>query len=143
MGLELQGLLADVNVQGHLSHLARRLDSLGLLAILESLGLRLATFADLPIAPDLDDRSLWNRCQSGGWVLFTENRNQDGTDSLQSTLADSWRAGHLPILTLANKRKFEADRRYADRVATDVAEILFGIVQGEFLDQSRIFVPRR
>jgi hypothetical protein len=52
------------------------------------------------------------------------------------------RVGHFPVLTLANKNKFDHSRQYAARVATDLAEVLFGIEHGEYLDQARIFVPR-
>jgi hypothetical protein len=79
---------------------------------------------------------------SGGWPgLFTENRSRDGLDSLQATLNDSWRPGRLPVLTLANKVKVENSAEHAVRVATDIAEHLFGISQGEYLDRPRIFVP--
>ena len=75
-------------------------------------------------------------------MLFTDNRNRDGPDSLGAVLADSWVEGRLPIVTLASKRKFERDRDYALRVATDVADLLFGIATGDYLDQPRRFVPR-
>lgn len=139
----MQGLLADVNVQGHLPYLRQRLASLDLLTVLDALDLRLVTFRDLQIPRNLDDRSLWNLCQRDGWVLFTDNRNDDGPDSLQATLDDSWNDGHLPVLTLSSKRRFEEDRGYSDRVATDVAEVLFGIEQKQYLDQPRIYVPIR
>ncbi len=50
--------------------------------------------------------------------------------------------GHLPVLTLANKTRFENNAAHAEQVATDVAELLFGIAQGDYRDQSRILVPR-
>jgi hypothetical protein len=137
----VRGLLADVNVQGHLPYLRQLIDSLGLWACLSELGLDLATFPELGLPRDLDDRSLWNRCQEIGWVLLTENRNHDGPDSLQATLQDSWKEGHLPVLTLSNKGRFEHSRYYAEQVATDVAELPFGIANGQYRDQPRISVP--
>jgi hypothetical protein len=138
----MRGLLADVNVQGHTLYLRLLLEKSGLWIFLVELQLEVVTFPDLDLAQDLDDRSLWNFCQQQGWVLLTENRNNDGPDSLQATLMDSWQPGHLPVLTLSNKRKFEHSREFASRVANDVGELLFGIVQDEYCDQSRIFVPR-
>ena len=139
----MQGLLADVNVEGHLQYLRRLLESRDLWTILAEFNLHLVTFGDLQFPRDLDDRTLWNRCQQDGWVLFTENRNDDGPDSLVATLSDSWRTGDLPVLTLSNKAKFEHDRGYAERVAETVADLLFGIAAEEqYRDQSRIFVPR-
>jgi hypothetical protein len=136
------GLLADVNVQGHLSYLRQLLEILDLWAVLAELNLNLVTFPDLNLPRDLDDRTLWNRCQRDGWVLFTENRNHEDENSLQATLTDSWQRGHLPVLTLANKGRFENSSSYAKQVAIDVAELLFGIAQGEYRDQPRIYVPR-
>ncbi len=138
----MRGLLGDVNVQGHLPYLRQLLETLDLWTVLAEIPLAFATFPDLQLPRDLDDRSLWNRCQQDGWVLFTENRNDEDENSLQATLADSWRMGHLPILTLANKGRFEHSARYAKRVAIDVAELLFGIAQEEYRDQPRIYVPR-
>jgi hypothetical protein len=139
----MRGLLADVNVQGHLPYLRNLLQALDLWTVLTELELRLVTFPELNLPRNLFDRPLWNRCQQDGWVLFTENRNHDGLDSLQATLEDTWTMGHLPVLTLSNKGRFEHDRAYAFRVATDVAEILFGIAQEQkYLDQPRIYLPR-
>jgi hypothetical protein len=137
----MEGLLADNHLGGHLPYIGRLLASLGLLPVLMQLNVRLATFPDLGIPPDIDDRSPWNLCQRDGWVLFTENRNRDGADSLQATLSDSWQVGHLPVLTLANKRRFERDPVYATEVAKHLADSLFGVVCGEFRDRSRIWVP--
>lgn len=137
----MNGLLADVNVQGHLPYLRQRLENLRLWDLLAELNLRFVTFRDLGISRDVDDRTLWNLCQRDAWVLFTEDR-RSGTNSLQATLVDSWKSGNLPVLTLGNKGAFENDSRYADRVATNVAEILIDLKeqQGSF-DTSRIFVP--
>lgn len=137
----MRGLLADVNVQGHLSSLRRLLVTAGRWPVIAELNVAFATFTDVQLPRDLDDRTLWDFCQQEGWILFTENRNDDGPDSLQATLNDSWRNGHLPVLTLANKRGFERDQEYARRVATDVAELVYGIAHSEYLDLPRIYIP--
>jgi hypothetical protein len=138
----MRGLLADVNVQGHLSYLRRLLEVLDLWSVLAELHLDFVTFPDLQLSRNLDDRSLWNRCQEDGWVLLTENRNDENENSLEATLGDSWRIGCLPVLTLANKGRFERSANYAKRVAIDVAELLLGIAHEEYRDQPRIYVPR-
>jgi hypothetical protein len=134
-------MLADIDVQGHLPYLRQLTEVLGLWECLAELRLDFVTFPELDLPRDLDDRSLWNRCQEMGWVLLSENRNHDGPDSLQATLTDSWNEGHLPVLTLSNKGRFEHSRAYAEQVASDVAELLFGISQGQYRDQPRIYVP--
>jgi hypothetical protein len=137
----VRGLLADVNVQGHLLYIRRLLLALDLWTVLAESNVQLVTFSDLNLPRDIDDRELWNRCQQGGWALFTDNRNNEGPDSLEATLTDSWRVGHLPILTLSSKDRFNRDRVYAEQVAADVAEILFGIPDEQYLDRPRIYVP--
>ncbi len=140
----MRGLLADVNVQGHLPYLIHLLEARDLRGVLESLELRLVTFPDIGLDRRIDDRTLWRYCQDEQWVLFTEDRNDDGPDSLKRTLDDSWVDGHLPVLTLSNKGRFENNRIYADRVADDVATALFGISsEGSFRDRPRIYIPFR
>jgi hypothetical protein len=137
----MKGLLADVNVQGHLPWLERLIKSIDLWEILVGEGIRLATFADLGLDPGLDDRTLWQNCQQDGWVLFTNDKNNDGPDSLQATIDDLWEVGKLPVLTLSNQGRFVRDGVYAKRVAADIAELLVGIKSGDPLDRPRIFVP--
>ena len=138
----MRGLLADENVQGHQQYLCRLLASLDLWVILTDVQIQFASFTELDLSPGMDDRKLWEFCQRNGWVLFTTNRNHDGPDSLQATLADSWQVGNLPVLTLADKAKFERDRAYGELVASEIAEILFGIREGKYRDLPRIFIPR-
>lgn len=137
----MRGLLADVNIQGHATYLQRLLIRLDLWAVLVELKIEFATFGDLGLRSDLDDRSLWEYRQTQEWVLFTENRNHDGPDSLEATLVDSWRPGNLPVLTLANKGAFERETSYAECVAVDIAELLFDIAGEQYRDRPRLFVP--
>jgi hypothetical protein len=138
----VRGLLADVNVQGHLIYLRRLLQAMDLWPILAAEQLELATFPELGLPRELDDRTLWHYCQDNGWILFTENRNRDGPDSLQATLDDTWRTGQLPVLTLSNKDAFEHSRRYAERVAEGIAEILIGVKEnGMYCDRPRMNLP--
>jgi len=89
----------------------------------------------------MPDRDLWHFCQTHQWVLFTDNRNREDEDSLAATIEDSWSQGHLPILTLANKGKFEHSDDYALKVAADVAEALFVAFADKIRHQPRIYVP--
>jgi hypothetical protein len=90
----------------------------------------------------MDDRELWSYCQANGWVLFTDNRNRDGENSLQATLQDSWRDGCLPVITLANKGRFENSANYATKVAEDVADVLVSVFHDGVRDRPRSYVPR-
>jgi hypothetical protein len=137
----MPGLLADVNVQGHLPYLERLIKGLDLLDILRSVNITFQTFADCGLNPRMKDRELWNYCQAHELVLFTDNRNHEDEDSLNATIQDSWQEGHLPVLTLANKGKFEHSESYASRVASDVATLLYSILHENVRNQSRIIVP--
>jgi hypothetical protein len=141
----MQGLLADANVEGHRESLRRALQRprIDLWDLLVETGIRFTTLDGAGLRGDVDDRTLWNFCQNEGWVLFTDNRNLSGPDSLEATLDDSWRFGNLPVLTLSSKERFEGSSEFIERVAEDVADLLFGIQQGEHSYQPRIYVPKR
>jgi hypothetical protein len=137
----MPGLLADVNVQGHLPYLKRLMESLGLLGVLTEYDIELLTFPDCDLNRQINDRDLWNYCQANDLILFTDDRNQEDENSLQATIQSSWREGHLPILTLSNKGKFENVPSYAIKVAEDVATLLFSSFHDGVRNQPRIFVP--
>lgn len=138
----MRGLLADQNVEGHQARIEKLLEPRGLRKALAELGLEFATFVEAGFERDIDDRSLWQRCQEDGWVLFTDNRNDDGETSLQATLSSLWSPGKLPVLTLASKTRFEHDANYRKLVADEIAELLFSILAGDSRDCDRVFVPR-
>jgi hypothetical protein len=99
----MPGLLADINVQGHLPYLVHLIDRIGVLEILADLDITFQVFPERGLVPHMNDRALWNYCQENELVLFTENRNHEVEDSLNATLQDSCQEGHLPVLTLVNK----------------------------------------
>lgn len=138
----VRGLLADANLTGHFRYLLRLLEKLDLAPVFAELSLQFLSIDEAGLPLDIDDRSLWRFCQQEGWVLYTANRNAAGTDSLQQTLDDLWQPRCLPLITLANKIEFEHSADYRQRVATDVAELLFGVAMGDYCDESRIYVPR-
>ena len=137
----MPGLLADVNVQGHLPYLVRLIKEIGILDLLTDVDITFETFPDRGLDPHMKDRALWHYCQANELVLFTDNRNHEDEDSLNATIQDSWQEGHLPVLTLANKGKFEHRESYATKVANDVANLLFIALHEKVRNQPRIFVP--
>jgi hypothetical protein len=113
----MPGLLADVNVQGHLPYLVRLIHGIDVLDLLTDVGITFEIFPDRGLNSQMTDRALWNYCQA---------------HELE---------GHLPVLTLANKAQFEHSASYATRVANDVANLLFSIFHENLRNQPRIFVP--
>lgn len=141
-GRNIRGLLADANLTGHFHYLLWPFEKLDLAVVFAELSLEFCSLDEAGLPLDIDDRSLWRFCQREKWVLYTANRNAAGTDSLQQVLVDSWQPGCLPLITLANKIEFEHSDKYRQRVAIDVAELLFGAAMGDYCDEARIYVPR-
>lgn len=139
----MRGLLADTNVQAHASYLRRLLEAAGLLEILEELNVEFLTLGDVELPLDIDDRAIWRFCQLERLVLFTDNRNEESDESLQSTVRSEWKWGDLPVITLGDKRKFERIADYRQQTAADLSELLFGIYYGEYRDCARLYVPRQ
>ncbi len=139
----MNGILLDINIQGDFAHVLHLLAAQDLLAHWESGGFVVRTLADLGLAGNTPDRTIWNRCQADGLVLFTENRNNDGPDSLEQTIADSLTPDSLPVLTVSNRGRFRNDRRYALIVAEQFMETILDIDDGRLLGVGRLFLPPR
>lgn len=136
----MRGLLADENVEGHLAQLVALVRAAGLLETLP--GVAFASFADVGLTAGTPDRDVWAFCQRERWVLLTANRNNDGPDSLNAAMAAGWTPDDLPVLTFANAGRFRAGGDYADFVARETADVLFGLTAGEYRDQPRVHLPR-
>jgi hypothetical protein len=75
------------------------------------------------------------------WCCSQTTEKHEDEESLNATIENSWQEGHLPVLTLANKGRFEHSEIYATKVATDLANLLYSILHDNVRNQGRIFVP--
>jgi hypothetical protein len=135
----LTGILADVNLSGHLRHLVGRCQKADWLEIWVSLNLAVRTFEDLGLSQDVSDATLWHICQQQGVILLTANRNEDGPDSLEATIRRSNRPQSLPVFTLSNAQHFLKSKDYADRVVEQLLEYLLDI--DDYRGTGRIYLP--
>ncbi|MCI0741837.1 MAG: DUF5615 family PIN-like protein [Gemmataceae bacterium] len=135
----MKGILADVNIVGHLFGLVRIWESDEWKEIWRSLNLRIFTFEDLGLDDTASDLEVWKTCQSNEIILVTANRNDDGPESLESAIRQFNTATNLPVFTLANVSKMESSRSYAFRVATKILQNL--LEMDGFLGTGRLFVP--
>jgi hypothetical protein len=103
------------------------------------LGFTVATFQDLGLQPEDSDRVVWQRCQAEQLVLITTNRNDEGPDSLESTIRTLVIPSSLPVITLADAKRLLFDRSYADRTADKLLEYLFDLDQ--YYGAGRLYVP--
>lgn len=95
-------------------------------------------FADVGLAGDSDDRTVWRFAQTNRMILLTANRNMDGEDSLEQTLRKENKLDSLPVLTITNAARLE-ERIYREECAEKLLEILLDL--DNFLGAARLFIP--
>lgn len=81
----MTGILADVNIQGHVDYLFRLLTSDDWGEFWQALGIRYVTFRDIGLNAEAPDAVVWQTCQDQELVLVTSNRNQRGVILRAST----------------------------------------------------------
>ena len=104
-----------------------------------ALNLRHCTFRDVGLAPETPDSSVWDYCQREQMVLITANRNQDGPDSLETTIRTRNTPDSLPVFTMADSEEVFHSRAYADRVAEKLIDSL--LVLDDVRGAGRIWLP--
>lgn len=109
-------LLADANIQGHITRLVARMQDEAWRDFWEHLELQHLTFADLGLDQSATDAAIWQRCQQHPALLLTSNRNDDGPDSLAATIRQHNTPQSLPVFTIADADGILAGHLYADRV---------------------------
>lgn len=133
------GVLADVNIQGHVDFLMKLIRSDEWIEFWQFLNLTYVTFGDVGLRHDSRDADIWQHCQDQGYVLITSNRNREGADSLEATIRSRRTAESLPVLTLADTERLRHDRLYAGRVAVALLQTLLDLdaVRGA----GRLYLP--
>ena len=139
MRQKVNGILADANCEGHLALLLRLFQQNWRQEVWEFLSLRQVTFADFRLSSDASDREVWEVCQREQVVLLTANRNDEGPESLESTIQQRNTPQSLPVFTLANDQRVLRDRQYAEMVADRLIEALFDI--DSYCGTGRFYLP--
>jgi hypothetical protein len=132
-------LLADANIQGHIHVLTRRMQAEPYIGFWNSLQMSSLTFADVNLDPANTDAVIWHRCQERRIFLLTNNRNDDGPDSLESTIRTFNTPDSLPVFTIGDADRTMKDRAYSD----DVIWALLGyLLQADnILGTGRLYLP--
>jgi len=123
----MAGIMADHNLEGHFVVLLRLWPSEAWIALWESLGLEVESFARLGMPYNTSDRELWQRCQQREIVLLTANRHDEGPDSLEATIRDLTTLTSLPVMTIADPELVLTSQDYAERVAIQILEYLMDL----------------
>lgn len=103
------------------------------------LQLSLITFADVGLVPSDSDKVIWQRCQDHRVLLLTNNRNDDGADSLESTIRACNMSDSLPVFTIGDAERLQNDREYRERVIWSLLEYLLEI--DNLRGSGRLFLP--
>lgn len=133
------GLLADENAEKYLGAVLSVCRSRRWVALWEALDVRVLNFEDLLLARSVSDDVLWFACQREAVVLFTDNRNSDGSDSLQATILAHNTVSSLPVLTPGESPRLLTEQDYLERAAIRLMEILMDIDQ--YRGTGRLFIP--
>jgi hypothetical protein len=123
----VKGILADVNIEGHVDLLVTLMQAEPWRLFWDHLQLRYVHFTDLGLTPDALDSLVWDTCQNGELILVTDNRNRKGSDSLEATIQAHNTPSSLPVFTIANVPHLRASRGYADRVIDKLLDSLMRI----------------
>ena len=123
----MKGIVADINIQGIVDQLVVRMKAEPWELFWSSLQLKYLHFADVRLDPSALDSRVWETCQKEELVLVTDNRNQRGLDSLETTIQLLNTPNCLPVFTIANVPHLRRSRDYADRVIDKMLDSLLRI----------------
>ena len=128
-------ILIDHNIEGQGVLLWGTLASEGWVELLQ---IRVSVFVDAGLAFDSSDRDVWRFAQNNGMILITDNRNMDGTDSLEQTIRDEATSSSLPVLTIGKVDRFD-EKDYRERCINRLLEILIDVES--YLGTGRLYIP--
>ncbi len=129
-------LLADHNIAGLARLLMGTLQSLGWLELLD---VRLLTFADAGLAPESTDREVWRRAQELQAFLLTDNRNNDGPDSLEQTLIEEIAPESYPVITVGSTERLRRDTTYRTACAERLVDVV--VNRERYFGTPRLYIP--
>lgn len=120
----MKGILADNDVRGQVEYLVALMQTEPWREFWLDLGLALFDFEDVGLTAASADMEVWERCQADELVLITGNRNLAGPDSLEATIRLRNTSQCLPVFTLADVKKMNASKAYAEQVVETLIDYL-------------------
>jgi hypothetical protein len=82
---------------------------------------------------------VWRRCQEQRLLLLTNNRNDDGPDSLEATIRTYNTPESLPVFTFGDADKISKSQEYAEEVIESLFDQLLRI--DTLNGTGRLFLP--
>lgn len=120
-------LLADVNIEGQVARLAALMQGNYWREFWDYLDLHLQRFSDVGLTATDTDAVVWAACQQHQLYLITNNRNDDGPDSLEATIRAQNTTQCLPVFTLSAGERVMSSKDYAERVVESLFDQLMRI----------------
>jgi hypothetical protein len=137
--MAMRGILADINIQGHVALLRLLCESEEWNELWSSLNLAFRTLPDEGLPSRTPDSEVWRYCQRQQFVLLTANRRADTPDSLEATIRVENTPQSLPVFTFADSENFLRNKVYAERVAEKFLEKLLEI--DKLRGTGRVWLP--
>jgi hypothetical protein len=132
-------ILLDEQLTGYVGYFRTLAESDAWKAITQLLDVRFTNFPEVGLAAGTADRDLWHDCQARDIYLLTDNRNQQGADSLEQTIRQCNTPASLPVFTVSDRDRFANDRAYAERV---IASLFDRLLDADNLaGTGRLFLP--
>jgi hypothetical protein len=132
-------LLADVNVEGHVARVVALMQTDYWRELWDHLEIRSRQFQDAGLAPDDTDAHIWQVCQQQQLYLLTNNRNDDGPDSLEATIRTHNTATSLPVFTFSDADRIYHSKDHANRVVESLFDQLLRI--DTLYGTGRLYLP--
>ena len=132
-------LLADANIEGHVARLVSLMQTDDWRLFWDHLQIHAFRFADVGPLPHATDAIVWQTCQQQRLYLLTNNRNDDGPDSLETTIRTQNTAASVPVFTLADADRVLRNSDYACRVVESLFDHLLRI--DSLHGTGRLFLP--
>ena len=131
-------VVADNDSIGAVAAIRRIIESPAWEMLFAEVQIEFADFASLSIASSASDREVWQACQEAAAVLVTSNR-VGGPHSLTAVVAEMGDERSLPVVTIANRRRAERDRDYAEECAFALLDLIDRIET--LRGTGRLFIP--
>ena len=82
---------------------------------------------------------VWRRCQERQLILLTNNRNDDGPESLEATIRTLNIATSLPVFTFADADRSLQNAAYAEKVMVSLFDQLLRL--DSLRGTGRLYLP--
>ncbi len=132
-------LLIDEQMTGLRNYCNRLLELSSLASLAKDMGISFVNFADEGLPESLSDDAVWDYCYRKGYILFTDNRNAEGEDSLEAVIQKRCDFAIFPVITIGNRERFKVEIAYAISALDKLIELIFD--GDHHLGTGRIYIP--